>query len=68
MLGARIGAAPITSISRDISTAACCPSARSRTTARGITMPAAAATAEAKRNTDSQRIEGASAQAAQVPV
>ncbi len=66
--GARIGAAPITSISRDIRMAAACPSARSRTTARGITMLAEAAKAETARKPASQAIEGASAQPTQARV
>jgi hypothetical protein len=67
-VGARIGAAPITSDSRDISTAAAWPSARSRTTARGITMPADAPIADSARNAASQPMVGASAQPRQASV
>ena len=66
--GARIGAAPITSISRDIRMAAAWPSARSRTTARGITMLAEPPKAATARKTASQAIDGASAQPMQASV
>ena len=63
-VGARIGAAPITRISFDISRAAACPSARSRTIARGITIPAEPPMAPMNRNTDSTVMSVASAQPA----
>jgi hypothetical protein len=60
-LGARIGATPSTSVSCDIITAAARPVARSRTTARGITVPAAPPNAEIARNAASQPTLGDSA-------
>ena len=66
--GARIGAAPITSDSRDSSTAAAWPSARSRTIARGITMPADAPIAASARKAASHWIDGANAQPRQASV
>lgn len=60
-VGARIGAAPITSINRDISRAAACPSARSRTIARGITMLADPPNAATNRITDKVQKSGANA-------
>ena len=68
MVGARIGAAPITSDSRDSSTAAAWPSARSRTIARGMTMPAEAPMAARARNVASHWMDGASAQPRQASV
>src|SRR3954451_16807851 len=68
MVGARIGAAPITSERRDSSTAAAWPSARSRTMARGITIPADAPTAATARNAESQPMDGASEQPRQATV
>jgi len=66
--GASIGAAPITSDKRDSSTAAAWPSARSRTIARGITMPADAPMAASARNAASHWIDGARAQPRQASV
>src|SRR6185312_6637713 len=55
-------ATPITSTNRDIRIAAACPSARSRTMARAMTMPAEAPIADVARATESQPRLGASAQ------
>jgi hypothetical protein len=59
---------PITRTSRDMSTAARVPSARSRTTARGITIPADPPTAENARNTESISRVGDNAQPMQPSV
>ena len=67
-VGARIGATPITSISRDISRAASWPVARSRTIARGMTMLADPPSAATKRQTASQPRSGASAQPTEAAV
>ena len=62
MVGARIGAAPITSMSFDISFAAPSPSARSRTMARGITALAAPPKAATQRQAASTAMSLAMAQ------
>ena len=62
IVGARTGATPITSTSRDIMMAAAWPSLRSRTTARAITMPAEAPNAAVARKIASNVRLGASAQ------
>ncbi len=67
-VGARIGAAPITRNSRLISRAASCPSARSRTTARGMTMLAEPPNAASARISASVNRSGASAQPAEASV
>jgi hypothetical protein len=59
--GARIGAAPLTSMSSEKNRAASRPEYRSRTTARAITMPAAPASPWTKRSTTSAYTDGASA-------
>ncbi len=61
MMGARIGARPLTSISSEKKRAAATPECMSRTIARAITIPAAPAMPCAKRSTTSARIVGASA-------
>ena len=61
MLGAMIGARPMISTRRDIRMAPCCPSVRSRTTARLMTMPADAPKAATKRSTASMVIDWATA-------
>jgi hypothetical protein len=60
--GARIGETLTTSMSKAIRRAAAWPVCRSRTTARGITMPAQAPRPCTKRSTTSVWISGASAQ------
>ena len=60
--GARIGETLNTSISSDISRAASVPVCRSRTTARGITMPAQAPSPCTKRKAISVSISGAKTQ------
>ncbi len=67
-VGARMGATPETSISLDIIRAAAMPSDRSRTTARGMTMPAEPPRAAMARNTDSQNRSGARAQPSEARV
>ena len=62
MVGARIGATPMTRIRRDIMMAAAWPSLRSRTTAREITMPADAPNAATARKMARIVRLGASAQ------
>jgi hypothetical protein len=59
--GARIGAAPLTTISAENSRAAASPVAVSRTTARLITMPAAPASPCRKRSGTRTTTDGASA-------
>jgi hypothetical protein len=60
--GARIGATPLTRISRLIIRAAAWPSERSRTTARGMTMLAEPPIAATNRITESVSRSGANAQ------
>ena len=62
MSGARIGDTLNTSISSDISRAASVPVCRSRTMARGTTMPAQAPSPWMKRKAISHSIVGASAE------
>ncbi len=66
--GARMGATPITSISRPISRTGSTWSARSRTTARATTIPAQAPSAWSRRSAESSAIVAATAHPAEARV